>query len=124
MNSIGFPVMIKQNRSSIVEEKEAVQVGIHTLLQVEPRTLLGDPMFGVGLKQLLFDQSFLVVEDLLIDKLYTAIVAFIPQVYLKRSDIKITIDRNVVSATIRYTYLIDNTADMFKIKLLDLENVS
>ena len=42
-----------------------------------------------------------------------------PQVYLTRKDIKILTSRSNLYAEIKYSYVLDNTSDLFTIKLTD-----
>lgn len=63
------------------------------LLHCERGELFGDPYFGLMLKHFMFDQNNYVLRDQLIDVIYTQLATFIPQVYVKRSDIQLIRDK-------------------------------
>lgn len=122
MFSFSFPQMFTQTTSRLVEDKEAIRSNMILLLSSERGTLFGDPYFGTLLKKYIFEQSSSIVPDLLIDELYTTIVTFMPQVIVKRKDIKVYTDGIGLFAEIRYTYALDNTSDLFTIMLTQSEN--
>lgn len=55
--------------------------------------LFGDPYFGLMLKKYLFDQNNYILRDAIIDMIYTQLALFIPQLYVRRSDISIIQDK-------------------------------
>lgn len=119
ITSFGFPKMFNITTSNIVSDKEAIRSNMILLLSSERATLFGDPYYGCRLKKYLFEQSSSLIVDLLIDELYTTIVAFMPQVIISRKDIKILRDKNQLFAQICYYYSLDNTSDLFTIKLTE-----
>lgn len=121
MYSFNFPEMLRSNTSILVEDKEAVKSNIILLLNSERKTLFGDPYYGTALKQVLFEQSNTIIVDLIIDELYMSLQTFIPQIFLERKQIEIFTDGTDMFAKIAYTYILDNTSDMFAIKLTESE---
>ena len=121
MNSISFPRMFNYTNTNIVSEKDAIRADMILLLSTERQTLFGDPYYGCQLRKYIFEQSNSIVADLLIDELYTTIITFMPQVYLTRKDIRILTSRSNLYAEIKYSYVLDNTTDLFTIKLTDVE---
>lgn len=119
MYSFDFPRMLNSTKANLVQDKQAVRSNMILLLSSERDTLFGDPYYGSELKQYIFEQSGAIVSDLLIDELYTTIVTFMPQVYITRKDINVYVAKNVLYADINYYYVIDNTSDLFTIKLTE-----
>lgn len=119
MYSFAFPRMLNSNTANLLSDKEAIRSNMILLLSSERDTLFGDPYYGSELKKYLFEQSGSIVPDLLIDELYTTIKTFMPQVYLTRKDIKVYIEKTSLYADIRYYYIVDNTSDLFTIKLTE-----
>ena len=117
MYSFNFPNMLDHTSASVISDKEAIKSNMIALLSTERGTLTGDPYFGCQLNKYLFEQSNSIVVDLLIDELYATIITFMPQVYLTRKDITIFNSKSTLYASIRYTYVVDNTSDLFVIKL-------
>lgn len=117
MYSLSFPQMFTSCGTKLVSDKAAIRSNMLLLLSSERDTLFGDPYFGCELRKYLFEQSNSIVVDLLIDELYTTIITKMPQVFLKRKDIKILTSGTSLYAQINYYYVIDNTSDMFTIQL-------
>ena len=102
-----------------LKDKEAIRSNMLLILSSERETLFGDPYYGSELKKQIFEQSSAIVTDLLIDELYTTIKTFMPQVILSRKDISVFVANTTLYAEIKYYYVIDNTSDLFTIRLTD-----
>lgn len=122
MYSFAFPRMFGTTQSNLVKDKDAIRSNMLLLLSSEQQSLFGDPYFGSQLKKYLFEQRTSIVVDLLIDELYTTIVTFMPQVYLTRKDITIYSAKNQLFAEIKYYYTLDNTSDLFTIRLTEVND--
>lgn len=121
MNSLAFPVMFTNTQTNVVSNHEATAQNLKLLLYAERGELFGDPYYGTILKRLMFDQNDVILRDIVIDAIYTAIQQFIPQVKVKRKDITIVQDGSKLYATIRATNMLDFQPDMYNINLLDYE---
>ena len=119
MYSFSFPKMFNTTTANLVKDKEAIKSNMILLLSTERDTLFGDPFFGSQLRKYMFEQSSSIIMDLLIDEIYSCIIMFMPQVYLTRKDIKVYCSRSTIYAEISYYYTIDNTSDLFTIKLTE-----
>lgn len=117
MYSFAFPNMVGNAQAKLVSDIEAVRSNIQLLLASEQTSLFGDPYYGTRLKRMLFEQSTQVVADLVIDEIYTTLVTFMPQIYLTRKDVSVTLEGLDMYATVRYVYVPDNVVDLYKIKL-------
>lgn len=76
-----------------------------------------------NIKKLIHDQNNIVIRDLVIDDIYTAITTFMPQIIVKRGDIKVTSDRSNVYVNIKCLNLIDYTTDLYNINLTSDEEL-
>ena len=119
MYSISFPNMFSPDgtKVKIVENHEATTSNLKLALSATKSSLLGDPDFGSLLKAKLFEQNTPILQDLVIDDIYSTIITFIPQLNLKRSDITITSDGINLFANIKGINLIDYELDTYTIKL-------
>lgn len=117
MFSFSFPRMFNHTTAKLIEDKDAIRSNMILLLSSERETLFGDPYYGSQLRKYIFEQSSSIVVDILIDELYTTITTFMPQVYLTRKDIDVYTSGRSLFAKINYYYTIDNTSDLFTIKL-------
>lgn len=109
--------MLGSSTAKLLSDKSAIRSNVLLLLQSERETLFGDPYFGSSLKRMLFEQSSSIIVDLVVDELYTTLITFIPQIFLTRKDITLTCDGTDIYATVKYTYTLDNTSDLYTINL-------
>lgn len=121
MYSIAFPDIFSNDgtRVNLFEDHKATVSNLKLVLESSKNSLLGDPDFGAMLKSRLFEQNSPIIQDIVIDDIYTAILTFMPQLVLKRSDITITHDGVNLLATIKCTNLIDYELDTYTINLTD-----
>lgn len=110
MISIKFPDMFSISSTNLVTEgkdkdgniipgHEATSQNLQLLLTSEQGSLFGDPFFGLDLRHNMYEQNFKEIwDDLLRDKIYTAITSFMPQIIVKRRDI--VIDRDKYKGTL------------------------
>ena len=118
MYSFSWPDMFSYRSSNLNIDKAAVRQNLVLLLNGERGSLFGDPAYGAALKQVLFEPNNNVVKDLIIDELYSCIRTFLPQVFVRRNDIKISTHNKIdIRADIQVTYKLDNTSDLYSINL-------
>ena len=123
MNSIAFPIMLNNSSTNIIKDHDATASNLKLLLLSDKTSLFGDPYFGTNIKKLIHDQNNIVIRDLVIDDIYTAITTFMPQIIVKRGDIKVTSDRSNVYVNIKCLNLIDYTTDLYNINLTGYEEL-
>ena len=121
MDSINFPDMFSTTSTKIVSGHDATLNNLKLMLLSSRKTLFGDPYFGTNLKWLLFEQGNEVLQDIIIDDIYTAILTFMPQLTLSRKDIEIVFNREEVFIKIKATNLLDFKTDLYTINLMELE---
>ena len=123
MNAVRFPKMFNSNKTAIVKDKEAIEQNLKSLLASFKKTLLGDPYFGSNLQRMLFEHNNVVLQDLVIDDIYSAITAFMPQIRVIRDNITVTSDGNSVIVNIRAQNLLDYTFSEYSLNLLTVEEL-
>lgn len=122
MKSISFPHMFTRTTTNLVEDYDATLQNLKMLLWSEKGELFGDPYYGTGLKKYLYDQNDNILQDILLDDLYTAIKLFMPQLSLERKDVKLVRgSKGELSVTIRAINKADFTTNMYSIVLLQAE---
>lgn len=129
MRSISFPEMFKNtNVTNVVDDenievtKRATHQNLKSLLSCEKGEMLGDPYFGISLKRYIFEPNNIVLRDLLIDEIYTAIAVFMPQIQVFRDNITILQDGNKLIARIRALNRLNYVTDLYNVVLLDTTN--
>lgn len=120
MKSISYPKMfVTKTKTGLAQDYDATLQNLKLLLFSEKGELFGDPYFGTGLKRFLYDQNDMILEDILIDEIYTAIATFMPQIRISRKDITITTDGTTVLCEIRALNRVDFQTNLYTIPLLD-----
>lgn len=122
MKSINFPKMLNSNTTNIVSNSlEATKRNLKNLLLSEKGEFLGDPYFGVSLKRYLFDQNDVILQDIIIDEIYTQIATFMPQLQVNRNDIQLDKARGSLFVNIKATNLVNYTTNLYNIVLFEEE---
>ena len=81
--------------------------------------LFGDPFYGTRLKTLLWSQAYdPLVRDLIKDDIFEAIYSYMPQITVHRDDISISIQNNLVTASIKVTSDSGMESNLYDIDLL------
>lgn len=113
--------MIKSNKTAIKRDKAASEQNARLLIASDKLTLFGDPYFGSNIKKLLFDSNNVILQDIIIDDIYSAISTYMPQIRLLRENISVQSDRNTVTVRIRAQNLLDYTFEEYTLNLLTVE---
>lgn len=119
MISLAFPEMFTNSKTMLYNDREATVSNLKLLLLSDKTSLLGDPYFGTNLKRMIFENGSVLLRDIIIDDIYTAIVTFMPQIQLTRDNIDVEIDDLTVTITIRCINKINYQTDLYIIKLTD-----
>lgn len=119
MKSIQFPDIIDNNSVQIVEDLEASTQNLKLTLGSEKGEFTFDPFFGIRLKRHTFEQNNIVLRDLLIDEIYEQIVYFMPQITVKKNDIKIVQEGSTLYATIKGVNNLDFTLNTYNLVLFE-----
>lgn len=123
MNAIKFPDMLNNNKASIVEGIEATAQNLKYLLLSNKLTLLGDPYFGANLQKLLYENNSVVLRDLVVDEIYTAISTFMPQIRVLRKNINVDSDGNKIIVNIKAQNLLDFSFAEYSVVLTNVEEL-
>lgn len=118
MYSIAFPEMVSNTTTYLTKDSSATLSNISLLLQSWQGALLGDPGFGTNLKKYVYSQNNVILKDILIDDIYASLLQFIPQIYVKREDIRLTQKNDVLECTINCINKQDNQPNMYQIDLI------
>ena len=122
MKSIAFPNIFNRTVTNTVIDHDATLQNLQLLLWSEKGELFGDPYYGAGFKRYIYDQNDVVLNDLIVDDIYSAIALFMPQIKVNRKDIKVNRDGiGKLTATIKCTNMVDFTTDLYTIVLMENE---
>ena len=115
MRSIAFPDMFNSNSTNIKKDFDATRQNAVLLLCCKKGELFGDPYFGLRLKKYLYDQNNYILKDIIIDEIYTQLALFMPQLYVKRNDIKIIQERAKLICRFKATNQANFKTDMYSL---------
>ena len=101
MKSIAFPKMISHNYVQTVSDYDATMQNMKLVLGSEKGEFKFDPFFGIRLKRYMFEQNNTILMDILIDEIYEQLVIFMPQLIVKRNDIRLTSDTAKIYVNIK-----------------------
>lgn len=122
MRSIRFPEMFTRTVTNTVSDYDATLQNLKMLLWSEKGELFGDPYYGTGIKKYLYDQNDVVLIDILIDDIFTAIQLFMPQIRVERSGIQLfRSGKGQVTAKITAMNMADFSTDLYNVVLMDAE---
>ena len=122
MKSISFPNMFSGNTTNIVKDFDATRQNTVLLLHSEKGELFGDPYFGIRLKRYLYEQNNYILKDVIIDEIYVQLALFMPQLLVKRNDIKLITDRSKIYCKFKALNQANFTTDMYSLVLYNEED--
>lgn len=118
--SIAFPDMMTINRIRLVTDKDATYSNLYLILKtVTKDCLFGDPYYGTNLLRVIYQQNSVLVRELVVDEIYTAIVTYIPQLKLTRKNITVQSKGTKLFAEIKAINMLDQQLNLFEIELTD-----
>ena len=121
MYSLDFPNIFNVTSTKLLQDLDASKSNLSLLMASTRNALLGDPKFGTNLKVFLFEQNDNIVRDLIIDQIYEAIGTYMPQLVLKRNNIKIQQVKNNLMASVSCYDKKSHDSLTFNIDLLEGE---
>ena len=97
--------------------KEQIKSNLINLLLTYPGERVNEPTFGVGLKNLLFEQD-LDLESLQL-KIQNQINQFVPNIILQDVSTGLLEDKHTLFISLVYSYSLDNTLDSIQLNFRD-----
>ena len=119
MYSIAFPNMLSSAKTNLLEDHEATMSNLRLMLASWKTSLFGDPYFGTNIKRFIHEQNNIILKDIIIDDIYVSIQDFMPQVYVKRSDIQLTLKNSGVYCTINCINKLSNQNNLYEVNLTE-----
>ena len=104
---VAFPLDEKNMFSGTETIKDQIKANLLNLLLTYPGERVNLPKYGVGIKNLLFEQS-IDLENLK-DKISNQISIYIPNIKLQNIGMNESEDKHTIQISLSYIYLLDNT---------------
>lgn len=121
MYSLAFPNILDSAKVNLISGNDATLSNTRLLLHSWKTSLFGDPEFGTNIKRFIYEQNNIILRDIIIDDIYTALQVFIPQILVRREDITIDLDGTNVTCTINCINKLDNQTNLYQINLTEDE---
>ena len=119
MKSIAFPKMFNTNSTNISTDFDATRQNTFLLLRSEKGELFGDPYFGIRLKRYLYEQNNFILREAIIDEIYPQLALFMPQLIVRKEDIKIVAERAKLYCNFKARNQANFKTDMYNLVLYD-----
>ena len=119
MYSIAFPDMLSSANTNLVEGREATISNMRLLLASWKTSLFGDPYFGCNIKRFIYEQSNVILRDLIIDDIHLSLQQFMPQLVVNREDIVVRLEKQSIYVDINCINKLDNQVNLYTIELTE-----
>jgi len=110
---VAFPLDEENMFSGTETMGEQIKANLLNLLLTYPEERVNLPQYGIGIKNLLFEQN-LDLEQLK-EKIQNQINIYIPSIKLQNIGTSLSEDRHTVSISLTYIYLLDNSSDSIQL---------
>jgi phage baseplate assembly protein W len=114
---VAFPLDEDNMFSGTMTVKEQIKANLLNLLLTYPGERINEPNFGVGIKNLLFEQSIDLIS--LKIKIQDQINKYIAEIKLKEVITNINEDEHILLISLTYTYLLDNSSQSIQLNFTD-----
>jgi len=104
---VAFPLDEENMFSGTETVKEQIKANLLNLLLTYPGERVNLPNYGIGIKNLLFEQN--IDLESLKEKIQNQITIYIPSIKLQGTGINTSEDKHTVFISLTYLYLLDNT---------------
>tara|TARA_R110000744_G_scaffold216343_2_gene335166 strand:- start:924 stop:1331 length:408 start_codon:yes stop_codon:yes gene_type:complete len=110
---VAFPLDEENMFSGTETVKEQIKANLLNLLLTYPGERVNLPKYGVGLKNLLFEQN--IDLETLKEKISNQISIYIPDIKLENIGINESDDKHTIQISLSYIYLLDRTTQSIQI---------
>ena len=114
---VAFPLNEENMFKGTKTVKDQLKSNLLNLLLTEQGERVMEPNFGVGLKNLIFENN--INKDSLNEKIHNQIKRFTPQISLIEVRVEADVDNHLLYIQLKYTYLLDNSDDSIQLNFLN-----
>ena len=110
---VAFPLDEKNMFSGTETVKEQLKANLLNLLLTYPGERINLPNYGIGMKNLLFEQN--IDLESLKEKIQTQISFYIPSIKLQGISTNTSEDKHTILISLSYTYLLDGSSNSIQL---------
>lgn len=114
-----FPLRFKEKKvfENVANTKELVKFHMTNLLLTNPGEKISDPSYGIGIRQMLFENMTTGTLNLWQDKITDAIQSYLPYINLNQVQITPFFDENRITIKIAYNFFNDTEQQILELEL-------
>ena len=114
-----FPLRFKEKKvfENVANTKELVKFHMTNLLLTNPGEKISDPSYGIGIRQMLFENMTTGTLNLWQDKITDAIQSYLPYINLNQVLLTPFFDENRITIKIAYNLLNDTEQQILELEL-------
>ena len=114
-----FPLRFKEKKvfENVANTKELVKFHMTNLLLTNPGEKISDPSYGIGIRQMLFENMTTGTLNLWQDKITDAIQSYLPYINLNQVQITPFFDENRITIKIAYNLFNDTEQQILELEL-------
>ena len=114
-----FPLRFKEKKvfENVTNAKELVKFHMTNLLLTNPGEKISDPSYGIGIKQMLFENMTSGTLNLWQDKIVDAIQTYLTYINLNEVQIIPLFDENRITIKIAYNLLSDTEQQILELEI-------
>lgn len=114
-----FPLRFKEKKvfENVTNAKELVKFHMTNLLLTNPGEKISDPSYGIGIRQMLFENMTTGTLNLWQDKITDAIQSYLPYINLNQVQITPFFDENRITIKIAYSLFNDTEQQILELEL-------
>ena len=114
-----FPLKFKEKKvfENVADTKELVKFHMTNLLLTNPGEKISDPSYGIGIKQMLFENMTSGTLNLWQDKIVDAIQTYLTYINLNEVQIIPLFDENRITIKIAYNLLSDTEQQILELEI-------
>ena len=110
---VAFPLDEKNMFSGTETIKDQIKANLLNLLLTHPGERINLPKYGIGIKNLLFEQN--IDLETLKEKISNQISTYISNIKLQNIGINESEDKHTIQISLSYIYLLDNTQQQIQL---------
>ena len=110
---VAFPLDVVNLFSGTQTVKEQIKTNLLNVLLTNRGERINQPNFGVGLKNILFEQG--INEDEVYERINQQIKIYIPEIYILEIKVQPVEDENLLYILISYGFNLDGTEDSIQL---------
>lgn len=120
VSTLKFPEIFNKvtGKCSVVTSKESIDQCLYLLINSTIGELIGDPSYGANILENVYDHNNAILNQILKDKIASAIKMYEPRVSVSDGDISVENNMNTATITVSYYIKEEGKYDTYTLSML------